>query len=101
MPQMDPHVQIARKIRSVESVKTHMIEQLAEIFRTIQSGNEREMSEALGGLVGLSYFLGRKLGLDLAAVDTHAQSAWMKTLSEEELDESDMEFVRRYLQSLR
>lgn len=101
MPQLNSHVQIARKIRSVESVKVHMLEQLVEVFRGIQSGNEHDMSESLGGLVGLTYYLARQLGLELNLIDEQAQNAWVKTLAEKDVDSGDLEFVQQYLRSLR
>lgn len=101
MPPMDNHVQIARKIRSVENVKIQLIQQLTDVFRTIQSGNERDMAESLGGLVGLSYYLGRQLGLDLAKVDEQAGDAWISTLRGQEVDSADISFVQEYLRSLR
>ncbi|MCL6452836.1 MAG: MazG-like family protein [Alicyclobacillus sp.] len=101
MPQMDPHVQIARKIRSVESVKVHLLSQLADVFKTVQAGSEAEMAESIGGMVGLCYYLARQLGLDLRLVDEQAQHAWMASLNGKEADPGDMEFVRKYLRSLR
>jgi MazG-like family len=100
-PGRDNHVQIARKLRSVENGKIQLLEQLTAIFRSIQAGNERDMAESLGGLVGLSYYLARQLGLDLAKVDEQAQDAWIKTLRGQEEDTSDIEFVQEYLRSLR
>ncbi|QSO50890.1 hypothetical protein JZ785_18660 [Alicyclobacillus curvatus] len=101
VPPMDNHVQIARKIRSVENVKVQMLQQLTDVFRSIQSGNERDMAETLGGLVGLTYYLGRQLGLDLSAVDEQAQNAWIHSLRGHEVDSADIEFVQEYLRSLR
>lgn len=101
MSQIDPHIPIARKIRSVESVKVHMLQQLAEVYRGIQTGNERDMSESLGGLVGLTYYLARQLGLDLSLIDEQAQNAWIKTLADKDVDSGDLEFVQRYLRSMR
>lgn len=101
MPQMDPHVHIARKIRSVESVKVHMLQQMTDVFRSIQTGSEPDMAQSLGGLVGMTYYLARQLGLDLRNIDNHAQDAWTNTVASEETDSGDLEFVRQYLQSLR
>ncbi len=101
VPPMDNHVQIARKIRSVENVKVQMLQQLTNVFRSIQSGNERDMAETLGGLVGLTYYLGRQLGLDLSSVDQQAQNAWVKSFRGHEVDSADIEFVQEYLRSLR
>lgn len=101
MPPMDNHVQIARKIRSVENVKIQMMQQLTDVFRSIQSGNDRDMAESIGGLVGLAYYLGRQLGIDLATVDAQAQNAWINSLRGQEVDPADIEFVQEYLRSLR
>jgi NTP pyrophosphatase (non-canonical NTP hydrolase) len=101
MPQTDPHMQIARKIRSVETAKIELVQQVSEVFRSIQSGNERELAESLGGLVAIAYFMGHQLGVDLSAIDREARKGLPRTLGHETIHPTDYDFVQRHLGSSR
>ena len=101
MPQTDPHMQIARKIRSIDSAKTELVQQVAEVFRGLQSGNERAIAESLGGLIAIAYFMGHQLGVELPALDRQAQAGLPGTLGHEVIHQGDFEYVQRYLGSSR
>jgi hypothetical protein len=101
MPQTDPHMQIARKLRSIETVKIELVQQVAEVFRGIQSGNERELAESLGGLIAIAYLMGHQLGVDLSAIDREARKGLPRTLGHEVMQPADYEYVQRHLGSSR
>lgn len=101
MPNTDPHMQVARKIRTVETAKIELVQQLSEVFRGVQTANERDIAEALGGLVGIAYYLGQQLGVDLYTIDKHARTGLPRTLAQESLHSADYEHVQRYLDSSR
>ncbi|GMA50769.1 hypothetical protein GCM10025857_21260 [Alicyclobacillus contaminans] len=99
MPNTDPHKQIARKLRSIETAKIALIQQVSDVFRGIQTGNEREMTEALGGLVAIAYYMGQQLGLNLAGVDRQAASGLPQGLEYDADATVDFSVVQRYLNS--
>ena len=101
MSNADPHMQIARKLRSVETARTELVQQLAEVFRGIQSGNQRDLSEALGGLVGLAYFLAVQMGISPEIVDREVQRGLPKGIGQDGIDIRDYEVVQRYLAAKR
>jgi hypothetical protein len=99
VPQMDPHMQIARKIQSIETAKIELLREITDLYRGIHTGNDKDITESLGGVVGLAYFLGRKLGIDLTVIDSKAQTELPKKLNNG--DDSDIESIQRYLSSSR
>jgi len=101
VPNADPHMQIARKLRSIEAAKIEMIEQVAEVFRGIQSGNNRALSQALGELVGLAYFVGTQVGVGPETIDREVANGLPKMVGRESLDVSELESLLRYLSSKR
>ncbi|MCL6516021.1 MazG-like family protein [Alicyclobacillus sp.] len=97
MSPVDGPMRIARRLRAIETTKTELVRQVAEVFRGIQTGNEREMTETLGGVIALAYLLGHQLGVDLAAIDRAARTASL-TLPEDDVDQlADFEHVQKYL----
>ena len=101
MSNSGPHAQIARKIRSVETARTELVQQVAEVFRALQSGNEREIIQTLGGLVGISYFLGSQMGISLSAIDREVQTGLPRSLGQSTANQADFEAVQQYLDSQR
>ncbi|SFU62741.1 MazG-like family protein [Alicyclobacillus macrosporangiidus] len=97
MPQADGPMRIARKLRSIETAKTALVYQVAEVFRVIQSGNEREIAESLGGVVAVAYLLGQQLGVDLAGIDRAACTTLPRALGEDPDHAAGFEHVQRYL----
>lgn len=101
MPNADPHMQIARKLRAIEAAKIEMVEQVADVFRGIQSGNNRDLSGAIGQLIGLAYFLGTQVGISPEVIDREVENGLPKVVSHETLDVNELEALRRYLSSKR
>ncbi len=101
MPNADPHLQIARKIQFVERAKIALLDQLADVFRSIQSGGEREMAETLGQLVSIVYALGALLDVPLTAIDRVAESGVPSVLTGDFNSSEEMEFVLRHLKAKR
>lgn len=97
VPNPDPHVQIARKLQSMENTKIEMVQQVAEVLRAVSRGSEREMTQALGGVVAVSYFLASQLGLSLDAVDRAAHEGLPRAMLTDTLDMDDFEPVARHL----
>ena len=45
------------------------VQQAVEVLRSIQSGNEAELTDALAGVVGLGYLLGVQMGIHPHRID--------------------------------
>lgn len=101
VPNPDPHVQIARKLQSMETAKVELVRQVAEALHTMQRGSEREMTHALGSVVAVSYFLANQLGLSMDAIDRAASEALPRSLFVDAVDVADFEAVQRHLGSAR
>lgn len=93
----DPHIQIARKLRSMETTRIELIQQVAEVFRGIQTGNQKDLSEALGGLVGMAYFLAVKMGIPFDWIERDLQNGFPKVLMQDFIDLEDFEVVKKYI----
>lgn len=101
MPNPDPHVQIARKLQSMETAKVELVRQVAEVLHAIQRGSEREMTHALGDVIAVTYFLASQLGLSLDAVDRAATEGLPRPLLSDAVDIADFEAVQRHLGTTR
>ncbi|MDQ0190931.1 hypothetical protein JI721_06165 [Alicyclobacillus cycloheptanicus] len=101
MPNPDPHVQIARKLQSMETAKVELVRQVAEVLHAIQRGSEREMTQTLGGVVAVTYFLAHQLGLSFTAVDRAAAEGLPRSLLVDAVDVADFETIQRHLGTTR
>ncbi|OFW78924.1 MAG: hypothetical protein A2201_07490 [Alicyclobacillus sp. RIFOXYA1_FULL_53_8] len=101
MSNMDPHMQIARKLRSIESAKIELVQQVAEVLRSLKSGNERELAQSLGELIGLAYFVGGQSGTSLDAIDRAVQQGLPRSLGYDTADAADFASVLRHIASKR
>ncbi|RIV20129.1 hypothetical protein D2Q93_12070 [Alicyclobacillaceae bacterium I2511] len=99
--QIDPHAQIARKIRSIEATKVALLTQVADVMRGVLEGQERETIESLASLIGTAYLFASQLGLDLAQVDHSVCSGLPDWVTQGLLDPDEYERVRQYLRALR
>ncbi|MCF8565684.1 hypothetical protein LLE49_13245 [Alicyclobacillus tolerans] len=101
MSNADPHMQIARKIRSIEAAKIELVQQVAEILRSLQAGNERDLAKTLGELIALAYFIASQTGTPLEVVEREVLQGLPRTLGRDSSDAADFEYVLRYLASKR
>lgn len=101
MPNADPHMHIARKVQFVERAKIALVDQVADVFRAIQSGSERELAETLGHLVAMSYALGYQLDVPLSSIDKVAENGLPHSLAGDFTGSDDLESVLRHLKTKR
>jgi hypothetical protein len=99
--QLDPHMQIARKVRSIDTIKIELLQQVVDVYKGIQTGHQREVLQGLGSLIGTAYFLGVQLGVSPAEVDRHVESSIPRTLVREETDITDSDIVKRHFSNKR
>lgn len=101
MSKMDPHMQIARKLRSIETAKIELVQQVAEVLRGLKSGSERDLAKSLGELIALAYFIGGQTGTPLQAIDRAVEEGLPRSLSQDTADEADFASVLRHIASKR
>ncbi|WP_233096216.1 MazG-like family protein [Alicyclobacillus sp. SO9] len=98
---MEPHMQIARKIRSIETVKIELLQQVTEVYRGVHSGNQREVQQALGALIGVAYVLGVQLGFSPAEIERNIDVNVLGTIIPDEADTAGAEKLKRHFHNKR
>lgn len=66
-----PHqeVDIARKLRTIEWLKSELLEGVSVFFKALISNNGQVITKALAAIILTCYFLGRRLGIGFHQVD--------------------------------
>jgi hypothetical protein len=98
---VEPHMEVARKIRSLESAKISMLQQMAEVHRALQSGSERELTSSLASLIGLAYFLGRQAGVAPAQVERQVAHELIHSLGRDADTADAVDAVLRHFGTMR
>lgn len=101
MANTEPHMEVARKIRSLESVKISLLQQLADVHRALLSGSERELTASLAGLVGLSYFLGRQAGVSPSQIERQIAEELIHSLGRDADTADAVDAVVRHFGTMR
>lgn len=99
--QLDPHMQIARKVRSIETVKIQLLQEILDVYKGVQIGNQREVAHNLGALIGTAYLLGVQLGISPAELDRHVESSIPRTGAGETGDLADTDAVKQHFTNKR
>lgn len=94
---IDPHLPIARKLKHVESVRVELLQQVTEVFRAVQGGENRDLSQALGGLIGVSYYLASLMDIPFEQVDRAVSQGFAHALSEADIDTRTYESILRHV----
>lgn len=98
---VEPHVEVARKIRSIESAKISMLQQMAEVHRALQSGNERELTSSLAGLIGLAYFLGQQAGVAPGPIERQVAQELVHSLGRDAQTGDAVDALARHFGAMR
>ncbi|MFD1675978.1 MazG-like family protein [Alicyclobacillus fodiniaquatilis] len=69
MANIESQVDLTRKLQTVEHDKIELVQQVVEVLRSIQSGNQGELTVTLGSVVGLAYLLGVQMGIAPHQID--------------------------------
>lgn len=62
-------VDVARRAKIIEWLKTEMIEDTAQLFRGLWEGQQTKMIDGLSSLIVSSYLLARRLGISYQELD--------------------------------
>ncbi|MFC5469395.1 MazG-like family protein [Cohnella suwonensis] len=75
---MERDLDVATRTRTIEWLKTEVLDQTSRLFRAIWEGSTSRVVDGLAGLIASAYILGRRLGisyrdLDIAVADKLAK----------------------------
>lgn len=60
---------VARKAKIIEWLKTEMIEEMAQLFRGLWEGRQAKIVDGLASLIVSSYLLARRMGVGYRELD--------------------------------
>jgi hypothetical protein len=60
---------IAKRLKVIDWLKTEIIEQVSRLFKGLLSGSEEKIKDSLASLIVSSYVMGRRLGLSYRTLD--------------------------------
>ncbi len=68
-----PELDIARNVRTIEWLKTELINGVAMVFRSLMRDSEEAVADALANVVMTCYLLARRVGIGFAALEIKVQ----------------------------
>ncbi|KIL36295.1 hypothetical protein SD71_08465 [Cohnella kolymensis] len=66
---MERDVDVATRARTIEWLKTEVVDQLSRLFKAMWEGSAARLTDSLAGLIASSYILGRRLGISYRDLD--------------------------------
>ncbi|RKP51337.1 hypothetical protein D7Z26_16180 [Cohnella endophytica] len=66
---MDRDLDVATKTRTIEWLKTEVLEQMSRLFKALWDGSTSRVIDGLASLIASSYILGRRLGIPYKDLD--------------------------------
>lgn len=69
MSRLDKDVDLAKRAKVIEWLKTEVIDQMAQLFKGIWEGSHHKFTDALASIVMCCYILGRRLGISYRNLD--------------------------------
>jgi hypothetical protein len=101
MPQTDGHLQITRKIRTLETLQIELIHQVAEVVRGMHTGHPKEMATSMGTLMATLYYIAHQADVPFEAIEQALIHALPKVLEPAEVDPRALDRIRRHLSTKR
>lgn len=94
---LDTEADLTRKLQAVEHDRIELVQQAVEVLRSIQSGNQVELSEALAGVIGLGYLLAVQMGIPPHRVDHNIAQGFQNAAGHDRTRTADLAQVAHYL----
>lgn len=66
---MDKEMDVATRARTIEWLKTEIIDQVSRLFKAMWDGSAVRIADSLAGLIAGAYVLGRRLGVPYKDLD--------------------------------
>lgn len=101
-------IDITRNIKVIEWLKSELLIDMANLFRSLVNGAKEELheyiSETLSNIILISYLLGRRLGISFGAIEMKMQNKIKLGIIEEDNMEKyygDLSELAKHLNSTR
>jgi len=62
-------VDLAKRVKVIEWLKTEVVDQVAHLLKGIWEGNQAKIIDGLASLISSVYILGRRLGVSFRSLD--------------------------------
>ncbi|SEO91556.1 MazG-like family protein [Paenibacillus sophorae] len=69
MSNMPKDLDVAKRAKVIEWLKTEVIDQVSRLFKALWEGSTARVSDSLASLIMSSYILGRRLGISYRDLD--------------------------------
>ncbi|AIQ15219.1 hypothetical protein VK70_22040 [Paenibacillus durus ATCC 35681] len=69
MSNMPKDLDVAKRAKVIEWLKTEVIDQVSRLFKALWEGSTARVSDSLASLIMSSYILGRRLGISYRDMD--------------------------------
>ncbi|UUZ87229.1 MazG-like family protein [Paenibacillus sp. P26] len=66
---MEKDIDLAKRAKVIEWLKTELVDQLAHLLKGIWEGSQHKILDGLASLVACCYILGRRLGIPMRSLD--------------------------------
>jgi hypothetical protein len=66
---LDHEIDLAKRAKVIEWLKTELIEQNSRLFKGMWEGNNPQITDSLASLIMSGYILGRRLGISYRELD--------------------------------
>lgn len=73
MPSNNPDFNIAKNVRTIEWLKAEIITGLGTLFKSMIKNHEEAILDSLTGIIMGCYFLGKRLGIPYAKLDSRVE----------------------------
>jgi hypothetical protein len=60
---------IAKRLKVIDWLKTEVIEQISRLFKGLHTGSEEKIKDSLASLIVTTYVMGRRLGMTYRGLD--------------------------------
>ncbi len=88
MSSNNPDFNIVKNVRIIEWLKAEIVTGIGSLFKSMIRNNEEAILESLARLIAGCYFLGKRLGLSYAKIDTKIeQQLGSATMLDHEIEE--------------
>ncbi|MFF2911519.1 MazG-like family protein [Paenibacillus sp. NPDC057934] len=69
MPNVPKDLDVAKRAKVIEWLKTEVIDQVSRLFKALWEGSTTRVGDSLASLLMSSYILGRRLGISYREMD--------------------------------
>ncbi|WP_405080970.1 MazG-like family protein [Paenibacillus chitinolyticus] len=69
MSNREREVDLAKRVKVIEWLKTEVVDQVAHLLKGIWEGNQAKIIDGLASLISSAYILGRRLGVSFRSLD--------------------------------